>query len=1471
MALELRDCTFFGPALPEPFVKYQLEAELKKRKLLPKTTSDEGRGLQDRWEVYRRKLRTLGEQGGDRRVASHVLGPLAERLGYANLESQAEVVTREGPENGGWLFTAEDSRKLRAWSVALGTDLDAPSRRGRAYRFSPSRVAQRVLLASGERVGLLTDGEELRLLLCDPARPDSHLAVRLDRSGGWRAARGVPDSYRLLLALTCPDGVAAVPDLVEAARLAQSTVTKKLRLQARRAIEGFLQELLDHPDNAAVRPEWPDSAELARALWREGLIFVYRLLFVFKLESSADPGRAFSFASTSFWRNTYSPNTALARLVRRVLDQGADSGGFLEAGLRTLWRMFAEGISSSELEIRPLGGMLFGRDATPLLDRLTWGERGVARLLDALLWTPGQAKTERERVHYGSLDVEDLGRVYEALLELDPGITTEPMCRLRRAKLEVVVPVAQGAPYRTDAATDEADDADDANDDDTSNRRGKIASGSKAKVRFIEEIPAGRFFLRVGLGRKASGSFYTPHPFVRFLVQETLEPQLAERTAKDDPQPGSILELKVLDPAMGSGHFLVEACRYLGDALYEACRLCDELAVQVEQKAEKASGGKRNALLARAGELRNRVEALPDPEDELVAYLPSRAAEGDESGLSQRKAEALCRRLVAVHCLYGVDKNPLAVELAKLSLWLESYAEGLPLTFMDHRLIQGDSLTGPFFEHLLTYPKSGEKLDDLFAKGLTERLQATLSAARVHVSDLEASVGKDVADLERKRTAKQKLDAALAPLKTLAAAWSGGVMLGDDCDDAGYQELAEAVVEGDAAAVLATRPRLQRMVAVGGDGVAFEFAFPEVFSDAGTTLVHRPGFDSLLGNPPWEKVRVERRDTVALLAAEMMAGRESAGVAGEHARITSAFDETPDLLVYQASVEQLRAISTRTALVRLDQSKRPAILDQYHVFLLRTFDWLGDRGRCGLVVGGGLEKSPTERGLRELLFASYEPELVAHYFNIRQLFHGASSRVSFVLLVLGRPRSRDLRIGHELSEFEHLHEGTPRCGLSGSEPLIGGPPQLTLGREVRRSRPSLDELERRSISVSEGLHRTGNKPYIQRLSNLVDADDARVPSTASLVLARGHACLYAGRSIDFYDALPTRKSGKWLPQVDLVVNLDAPRLKANVGSLAYYRLAWRNTCGFVATNERSARSAIIPPGMAAAGSLIIERSPERRANCVAIEAVAILNSFAFDYQVRNLVQTNFNKAVLALTEWPSSTPLFTRFAVHSALRLSSCHAGYAPLWTEQLGNAWREPMPKYAWPVLDGDDARWAVRAAIDAVVADAYGLDRAQYANVLSTFSHKSYPNAPELCLAAFDELSALALEAFAKKYDPYWDIPLNESLPKPVIDLAIPGADAAAKESLGPLFDSLGSAAEKPAAAERPAPPPSLASADGAYDTIVQLLDARGLITSGDAQQATGLDAAGVRPHLKRLEEEGRAITEGQHRGRKYRRADG
>src|SRR5690242_14903597 len=116
-----------------------------------------------------------------------------------------------------------------------------------------------------------------------------------------------------------------------------------------------------------------------------------------------------------------------------------------------------------------------------------------------------------------------------------------------------------------------------------------------------------------------------------------------------------------------------------------------------------------------------------------------------------------------------------------------------------------------------------------------------------------------------------------------------------------------------------------------------------------------------------------------------------------------------------------------------------------------------------------------------------------------------------------------------------------------------------------------------------------------------------------------------------------------------------------------------------------------------------------------------------------------------MTELGQSDELIT----HAALRLNATGDDYAELWREQLGEAWREPgKPAFTWPVLLGDDERWQVRAAIDAVVANAYGLSRDMYTHVLSTFSHASYEKAPELCLASFDELKKIGLEAFTKKH---------------------------------------------------------------------------------------------------------------------------
>lgn len=257
--------------------------------------------------------------------------------------------------------------------------------------------------------------------------------------------------------------------------------------------------------------------------------------------------------------------------------------------------------------------------------------------------------------------------------------------------------------------------------------------------------------------------------------------------------------------------------------------------------------------------------------------------------------------------------------------------------------------------------------------------------------------------------------------------------------------------------------------------------------------------------------------------------------------------------------------------------------------------------------------------------------------------------------------------------------------------------------------------------------------------------------------------------------------------------------EARLAAARFYRLAFRTIAS--STNERTAIFTILPPGVLSSNSALPEASPGERPTSAALAITALTNSFSFDWLLRQLVSANITFNFLDAVPVPNMQPI-RRFLVHTAVRLVCNHIGYEPLWKEQMGDAWREPTLPCIWPVLSGDAERLSVRACIDAVVARSYNLDRAQYDYILSTFSHSSYPQAPDLCLAAFDELAEIGLEAFCKKYDPYWDILLNNSLPQPVINLPIPGEQQPTgrrgpvanrsgqytlfEESLGPLFDS-------------------------------------------------------------------------------------
>jgi hypothetical protein len=165
-----------------------------------------------------------------------------------------------------------------------------------------------------------------------------------------------------------------------------------------------------------------------------------------------------------------------------------------------------------------------------------------------------------------------------------------------------------------------------------------------------------------------------------------------------------------------------------------------------------------------------------------------------------------------------------------------------------------------------------------------------------------------------------------------------------------------------------------------------------------------------------------------------------------------------------------------------------------------------------------------------------------------------------------------------------------------------------------------------------------------------------------------------------------------------------------------------------------------------------------------------MNSYSFDWLLRQRAAAHVSIYILADLPVPELTPEAERFLAHGCLRLCCNHRGFAALWAEQLGDAWYEASSRRSWPVIAEDVDRWRLRAAMDAVVAHSYGLDRRQYERVLAGFSHKSFPAAPAVCLAAFDELADVGLSRFCCAHDPYCDIPLVTANATPVIDLPDP-----------------------------------------------------------------------------------------------------
>jgi hypothetical protein len=746
----------------------------------------------------------------------------------------------------------------------------------------------------------------------------------------------------------------------------------------------------------------------------------------------------------------------------------------------------------------------------------------------------------------------------------------------------------------------------------------------------------------------------------------------------------------------------------------------------------------------------------------------------------------------------------------------------MPLTFLDHRLVVGDSLTGPFWEKLIFRPgKPSEPIENLFNQRLYEKLTRGLCKALSLVRRLEATTGITIAEMREKELVKAELDGAMLPFRIAAAAWAGGVMLGPEkCDDVAYAGLLKSIGEtGDLPheiestslcetvarglgldALPAQREAIYTSVQSGQcvPALPYDLTFPEVFYPAGQPHGRR-GFHAVLGNPPWDAIQFKSREFFAAFDFEILNAAIKREREGIERRLTANPVSGHLYKRHKEDFEQQKrandAIYSHQK-VFIDGDLAGRYLDSFRIFMERNAQFLGKRGWTGVVVPCAFHANEGATGVRRLYLETLSLHHCYSFENRRKLFDIHSS-FKFATVVAQADRHTE-----EFSCAFYLHDDEWLFGRdSGNQRLL-----YTPGLVRRTSGEYLSFLELRSshdlavaqtcfesgvpfgkvcegltIKFGQELNMTLDAWRFEQISKVLpDGGDPRDPRIAARLLETGYLVLHEGKTFWQY-AEPAHQVVRYLVPVRKID--DRPTL---LTSARYYRIGHREVQN--AGNVRTVIMTVFAPGITTGHTVTIEITPQQRSYVSAMALLSITNSFAFDMLMR--VRSTAHVTKFLMNNSPIPTELLhsrAPFLARSSLRLTCNHAGYAALSKEQLGDVWREPgKPPMHWPVLAGDEERWAVRAAIDAVVADAYGLSRDQYGHVLSTFKHTSYAKAPDLCLARFDELKSIGLEAFTKKHDPYWNIPLNENLPQPVIDL--PGLQQPGEEEGFKLDESGG-----------------------------------------------------------------------------------